>query len=125
MELFRQLIGAPNTPVESLRLSAAALVAAGWAAEADQIVEQALQAPEPNPAVGEVWVDRWVARGQWGLVDRLRQKLDALVAKGEVGQRALAALARLTDTLTQPHQKKLLERVLERYQPTQDGEPTK
>jgi hypothetical protein len=83
----------------------------------DQILEQAIQSPDTNPSVGELWVERWVARGQWGLVDRLRQRLDALVAKGEVGQRALAALGRKAKELEQPNLRKLIERVLERYQP--------
>ncbi len=117
VDFFRQMTVGSKAPSEALSIGARALVSAGCAAELDQVLEQALQSPDTNPAVGEVWVDRWVARGQWGLVDRLRQRLDAMVSKGEVGQRAIDALGRKAKELDQPNLRKLLERVLERYQP--------
>jgi cellulose synthase operon protein C len=117
VDFFRQMTVGSRAPGEALSIGARALVSAGCATQLDQVLEQALQSPDTNPAVGEVWVDRWVARGQWGLVDRLRQRLDAMLSKGEVGQRAIDALGRKAKELEQPNLRKLLERVLERYQP--------
>jgi tetratricopeptide (TPR) repeat protein len=81
------LEGAGGWPLDT---ATQALLAAGWTREAEQVFAEALDSPEVQPHVGTLWVDRWVARGDW----KQAKRLEELLSRGPLGDAALTAYVR-------------------------------
>lgn len=62
------------------------LFRAGWPEMAIEVLEQALDAPDANPQVGDLWVRACVHRGKW---KHCQNRLKELVGRGEIGRRAI------------------------------------
>lgn len=77
-------VGAAGWPLDT---AVNAFVQAGWSGATEDIIDKALGAPNVAPYVGTLWVHRCVARGDWSCAKRLSE----LLARGDVGQQALAA----------------------------------
>jgi tetratricopeptide (TPR) repeat protein len=81
---------------------------AGWAAQVDQVLDEALHGESVNSQVGPLWIERRLAAGDWGCVNRL----DALLEKGAIGKRALVAYV---NAAGKQKRKAELDQVLKKY----------
>jgi tetratricopeptide (TPR) repeat protein len=90
-----------------LETATKAVVDAGWGDLAEQVFAEALQSPQVVPHVGALWVDCWVARGNWAQARRL----EALLGRGGVGDSALVAYVK---ALGQAKQRRALRRLVRR-----------
>jgi predicted Zn-dependent protease len=70
---LRPLLSVPEENTASLHAAVAALVEAGWSRAAEDALAGALHLVDSNPAVGDLWVRRFVARGAWGQSRRFRE----------------------------------------------------
>src|SRR5262249_32284640 len=85
--LLTQLCQSPGAAGWPLDTAVNAFQQAGWSRTADDTIDKALAAPNVVPYVGALWMRRCAARGHW----RCAKRLPELLARGDVGQQALAA----------------------------------
>jgi tetratricopeptide (TPR) repeat protein len=64
-----------------------AMATTGWAGEVEQIFAEALDRPDVNPRVGEMWVRSCAVRHDWSCANQL----EALRKRGEIGLHATSA----------------------------------
>lgn len=82
------------TPTQSpwcIQTVADALTVQSQGRAADRVLQDALEQPEANPHLGDVWVRRRVAKGQWGF----QRVLSRLRGRGEIGRLAFIAYVEL------------------------------
>ncbi len=88
LELLRRLFRSKTEDSQPLDDAVKAVLETGYHDELGVILEEALEAPDVNPHVGALWMQRRVARRHWSYPKRL----DRLCERGEVGRRAVIAL---------------------------------
>lgn len=91
-----------------LNAAAHAMTTAGWAREVEQVFTEALEQPDVNPRVGDMWIRSLAARQDWSGGERL----ESLRQRGEVGIQATAAYV---ETLADARRSAPLHRFLRRH----------
>jgi tetratricopeptide (TPR) repeat protein len=102
---LRELAVYPAEDPIALDVAATTMREAGWAQETEQALLEALDLPEVQPKVGELWVQACAARGDW----ECEWRLPALREKGEIG---IAATAAFVEALGNAGQRASLERFI-------------
>src|SRR5262249_35708713 len=100
-EEFRGLCLDDGAPPVLVQRACEALVEAGWAETAEEVLASALAEEGPHPVVGKLWVERRIAHQDFGCVAQIEQ----LLGRGEVGESALHAYV---DALGTPGKQALL-----------------
>lgn len=85
--ILERLCTSPTTRPWPIQSTVAALDQAGRARSADQVLRAALAKPDATPVLGEIWIRRETGRSRWFQGRLLRR----LMARGEMGRRALSA----------------------------------
>jgi tetratricopeptide (TPR) repeat protein len=105
---FREMCRDKEAPHLLLSKAADALTEAGWGAEADAVLAEALEDEDSVAHVGRLWVERSAARGEAGF----ERQLDALLERGDIGHEALFAAI---DVLGKPATAGRLHETVARY----------
>jgi tetratricopeptide (TPR) repeat protein len=85
LDAFKGLCADSRTEHHPLDRAMRALDTAGQKKQADAAFDHALAQPNCNPVVGELWVDRMIARNRW----RIHKRLAELQANQTLGRRVI------------------------------------
>jgi tetratricopeptide (TPR) repeat protein len=87
LDNFRSLCLSKSQETGPLDMATAALLETGHADKVDATLEEVLREPEAHPHVGVLWINRRLAQHVYAYPKRLNE----LLARGEIGRRALIA----------------------------------
>jgi cellulose synthase operon protein C len=105
-QAFEALLGQADVPAFVVTKAAAAMLDAGYAAAADEVIAAAVER-QPSPALARLFVDRAAARGDWSFLDRV-----PTLIKQDAGREVLYAAV---DALGAPVHRGRLHDLLDRF----------
>jgi tetratricopeptide (TPR) repeat protein len=108
LEGLRKLCLSSSTDTWPLDAATEAMRQGSWQAQALEIMQEALYEDRVHPHVGALWVNYCTSQGDWSCPRRF----DRLLAKGEVGRRALFAYL---EALAKARRSFRLHRCVKRY----------